>query len=116
MRHFQRLRPVPPEHGNIDAFTYIVPHLPTDTSTLLCIDIFLLMGWLYSLYMLCEASETVSDNSNGYIHDPTSTFEIYPPIAGTYSLAAAPTASAVRLQYIDVYMYDPLIYTTMGKG
>ena len=63
--------------------------------------------------MCYTASETVADVNNGYLLDPTSDFEIYPHAAGTYSLDPAPTASAVRLQYIDVYM-DDLSCATQG--
>ena len=56
--------------------------------------------------MLCAASETVADVSNSYLLDPTSAFTIYPPTAGPYFLAQSSTASASRLQYVDVYMND----------
>ena len=71
---------------DIGAFTYVVPPLPTDILTLLCIDLVLPMGWVNRPDMLCAASETVADVANGYLLDPTSAFEIYPPTAGTYSL------------------------------
>ena len=87
--------------------------LPTDTLTLLCIDLVLTMGWVNSPVMLCAVSETVADVDNGYLIDPTSAFGIYPPIAGTYSLDPAPTVSAARLQYIDVYR-DYLNLSTQG--
>ena len=63
--------------------------------------------------MFCAASETVTDVANGYLLDPTSTFETYPPTAGTYSLATSPTTSSARIQYIDVYM-DDLDFATKG--
>ena len=56
--------------------------------------------------MFCAASETVADVANGYLIDPTYAFKIYPPTAGTYSLAPSLTTSAARLQYVDVYMDD----------
>ena len=99
--------------GDIGTFTYVVPPLPTDTSTLLCIDLFLPMSWVNSPDMFCAASEIVADVSNGYLIDPTSAFTIYPPTAGTYSLAPSLTASAARIQYLDVYM-DDLNCATQG--
>ena len=71
------------------------------------------MGWVNSPDMFCVASETVSDKSNGYLLDPTSAFTIYLPTSGTYSLAPSKTASAARLQYVDVYM-DYLNCATQG--
>ena len=67
------------------------------------------MGWVKSPDMLCAASETDTDVDNGYLLDPTLAFEIYPPTAGTYSLATSPTSSAARIQFVDVYM-DNLNY------
>ena len=92
--------------ADIDDFTYVVTPLPTDISTLLCIDLVLPMGRVNSPDMLYAASETVSDVADGYLLDPTSSFEIYPPTAVTYSLDPSPPASAARLQYVDVYMED----------
>ena len=92
--------------ADIGAFTYIVPPLPSDIPTLLCIDFFLPMGWVNSTYMFYVASETGVGVDNGYLLDPTSAFEIYPPTSGTYSLATSPTSSAARLHYVDVYMDD----------
>ena len=92
--------------ADIGAFTYIVPPLPSDISTLLCIDFVLPMGWVNSTYMFYVASETGVGVDNGYLLDPTLAFEIYPPTSGTYSLAALPTSSAARLHYVDVYMDD----------
>ena len=54
--------------------------------------------------MVCASLETVAYFDNGYLLNPTSAFETYPPTAGTYSLAPSPTASATRIQYVDVYM------------
>ena len=56
--------------------------------------------------MIFAALGTVTDVANGYLINPTSDFEIYPPTACTYSLDPYPTASAARLQYVDVYMED----------
>ena len=71
------------------------------------------MGWVNSLDMFCASLETVVGIANGYLLDPISAFEIYPPTAGTYSLALSPTASAARLQYVDLYM-DDLHFFTQG--
>ena len=62
------------------------------------------MGWVNSPYMFCAAPEKIADVANGYLLYPTSAFKIYPPTAGTYSLAPTPTASTSRLQYVDFYM------------
>ena len=90
--------------ADISDFTYIVPPLPTDTSTLMCIDLVLPMGWVNSPYIFFLASETVADVANCYLLYPTSAFEIYLSTAGTYSLAPSPTSSTVNLQYVGVYM------------
>ena len=60
--------------ADIGAFTYIVPSLPTDTATLLCIDLVLSMRWVKSPDMFCAASETVTDIANGYLLNPTPAF------------------------------------------
>ena len=90
-----------------------MPPLPTYISTLLCIDLVLPMGWVNSPDMFCAASNTVADVANCYLLDPTSAFTVYPPTAGTYYLAPYPTASAARIQYVDVYM-DDLNCATQG--
>ena len=69
--HRYLLRP-----ADIGAFTYVVPPPPTETSTLLCIDLVLPMGWVNSTDIFCAASQTVADVANGYFLDPTSYFEI----------------------------------------
>ena len=56
--------------------------------------------------MFCKALVTVADVDNGYLLDSTSAFMIYPPTAGTCPLAPSLTASAARLQYVDVCMDD----------
>ena len=91
--------------GDIGTFAYVVPSLPTDIYILLCIDLV--------LPLFCASSETVADVANGYMLDPTSAFTIYPPTAGTYSLAPSPTASAARIQCVDIYM-DDLNCATQG--
>ena len=63
--------------------------------------------------MFCKSLETVADVDNGYLLEPTSALSIYPPTVVTYSLAPPPTASAVRITYVDVYM-DDLNYVTQG--
>ena len=100
--------------GEIGAFTYVVPPLPTEISTLLCIDLVIPMGWVNSPDTFCMASETIADVANGYLIDPTSSLTIYLPTAGTYSLALSLTAFASRLQYVDVYM-DELTCATQGN-
>ena len=84
----------------------LCPPLPTDISTLLCIDLVLPMGLVNFPDMLCASTETVADVDNGYLLGPTLVFEIYPPTAVTYSLDPSPTASASRLHYVDVYIDD----------
>ena len=49
--HQYLLRP-----GEIGSFTYVVPPLPTDISSLLCIYLVLPMGWFNSPYMFYAAS------------------------------------------------------------
>ena len=71
------------------------------------------MVWVNSPDMFCAASETVADMANGYILDPTSAFQIYPPTANKYSTAPSPTASSGRLQCTEVYM-DDLLSATQG--
>ena len=101
--------------ADIGAFTYVVPPPPpTDISTLLCIDLVLPMGWVNYPDMFCAALETVAGIDNGYLLNPTLAFEIYPAIAGTYSLATSLTSSTARIQYVDVYI-DNLNYTTEGN-
>ena len=50
--------------ADISTFTYVVPPLPTDTPTLMCIDLVLPMGWVNSPDMFCATSETVADVAN----------------------------------------------------
>ena len=88
----------PLQAAHIGAFTYVPPPLPSYTTILLCIDLVLPMGWLNSPDMFFAASETVADMANGYILDPTSAFQIYPPTANKYSTEPAPTASSDQLQ------------------
>ena len=99
--------------GGIGAFTYVFHPLPIDIFNLLCIDSVLPMGWVNSPELFFAASETFSNIANGYLLDPTSAFTVYPPTAGTYSLAPSPTSSVVRIQYVNVYM-DYLHFSTQG--
>ena len=97
--------------AHIGAFTYVVSPLPSDTPILPCINLVLPMVWVNSPDMFCAASETVADIANGYILDPTSDFQIYPPTSNKYSTAPAPTASSARLQCTEEYM-DYLLSAT----
>ena len=113
MGHLRRLPTVPPPPGVNWRLHLRCAPFPTDISTLLCIDLVLPMGWVYSPDMLCAAPETVSDVGNGYLLDPTSALTIYPSTAVTYYLDPYLTDSASRLQYVDVYMYE-LNFATQG--
>ena len=92
--------------AHIGAFTYVVPPLPSDTTILLFINLVLPMGWINSPDIFCAASETVAYMANGYILDPTSAFQIYPPAANKYYTEPAPIESSARLQCTEVYMDD----------
>ena len=73
------------------------------------------MGWVNSPDFFCSASETVADNANTYVVDPTSPFEIHPPIAEEYCTSAAPQLSPNRLKCINVYM-DDLLCAAQGDS
>ena len=65
------------------------------------------MGWLNLPDFICAASETVSNNANGYALDSASTFVAYPlPTDRVYKTANSSTASTNHLQYVDVYIDD----------
>ena len=73
---------------------------------LLCIDMVLPMGWVYSPNFFCAVSNIIIDNANGYALDPVSTFVVNPPASGAYKTTNGATASPNCLQYVDVCMDD----------
>ena len=99
--------------ADVGAFAYVVPPLPGDATTYLCVDLVLPMGWVNSPPFFCAASETAADLANVYLHDGTTTFVEYAPTKGAYSTSPSPTASAKRLQAVEVYM-DDLMGATQG--
>ena len=94
-------------------FTYVVPPLPGDATTYLCVDLVLPMGWVNSPPFLCAASETAADLANVYLADGDATFTEVPPTRGAYSTTPSPMASSKRLQAVDMYM-DDLMGATQG--
>ena len=99
--------------SNVGKFTYVVPPLTVDPSSLLCINMVLPIGWVKSPNFFYDASERVAYNENVYALDPGSTFVAYPPKYGAYKNNNGATASLNRLQYVDAYM-DDLICAHQG--
>ena len=85
-----------------------MPSLPDDPTVIICIDLVLPMVWVKSPNFFCSVSETVSNNSNSYALDSSSTLSVHSLTARAYYTADAKTASSGRLQYVDVYMDDLL--------
>ena len=50
-------------------FAYLVPPLPADETTELCVDLFIPMVWVNSLLFFCVASDMAADLANLYIAD-----------------------------------------------
>ena len=56
------------------AFAYVMPYLPADKTTYVCVDLVIPMGWVNSPPLLCAASEAAVDLSNLYITELSSSF------------------------------------------
>ena len=63
---------------HVTKFAYVITLVPYNNYRLICIDLVLPMGWVNFLYFFCFVSNTVTDNVNAYVLDPTSPFAIYP--------------------------------------
>ena len=94
-------------------FTYVVPPLPEDETTFICVELLIHMVWLNFLLLFCAASDTVEDMENIYIIDPSSSFTKYVPTSGSYYTLPSRTAYLVRLQGTYIYM-DDLMYVSQG--
>ena len=62
----------------IGKFACVVAHLPSKSTRLTCVNLLLLMVWVKSPHLFCSASETVTNNSNGYTLDPSPSFATPP--------------------------------------
>ena len=69
---------------DVGASVYVVPPLPTDETTFLCVELLIPMGWVKFTLLFCGASDTVEDLENLYIADPSSSFTKYGPTFGSY--------------------------------
>ena len=69
------------------------------------------MGWVDSPPFFCAASEPAADLANVYLHNGATSFSEYALTKGTYATSPSPTASAKRLQAVEVYMDDLMVAT-----
>ena len=66
-------------------FAYVVPPLPSDEKTYLCVDLEIPTGWVNISLLFCAASDTETYLENLYIADPSSSFIKYGPTSSSYS-------------------------------
>ena len=65
-------------------FTYVVPPLPADETTIISLELLIPMGRVKFPLLFCAASETVEDLEKLYIAYPSSSFTNYGPTSGSY--------------------------------
>ena len=93
------------------AFAYVVPPLPTDETTFICVELLIPMGWVKFPLLFCAASGMMEDMWNLYIVDPSSSFIKYGPTSVSYYTFPSRMAYPVHLQGTDIYM-DDLVFVT----
>ena len=94
-------------------FAYVVPPLPSDEKTYLCVDLAIPTGWVNTPPLFCAASDTETYLENLYIADPSSSFTKYGPTSNSYSTFPSHKNSPTCLQGADVYM-DNLMCVSQG--
>ena len=87
-------------------FACVVPPLPADETTFICVELLIPMGWVKFPLLFCAASETVDDMENLYISDPSSSFTKYGPTSGSYYNFPSCASSPASLQGTDINMND----------
>ena len=78
----------------VGTFSYIIAPLPKDPHPLLCIDLFLYMGWVNSPDVFYFASETDVALANEYIKDTNTHVPTYSPTVFIYCASPSPTVSS----------------------
>ena len=96
-------------------FTFVVLPILLYTESYLCVDLFLPMNWVNSHLFFCAASETAADMANVYLANPSTPWRSYAPTKDIYATAPKDTASANRLQKVEVYM-DYFMGMTQGDS
>ena len=91
------------------------PPIPEDPEIYLCVDLVLPMGWVNSPPYFCAASETAADLANTYLAKPQTPWRPYAPTKYIYATTPNNTASANRLQKVEVYM-DYFMGMTQGDS
>ena len=61
------------------AFAYVMPYLPADKTTYVCVDLVIPMGWVNFPQFFCMAYEMAADLENLSIVDPSSSLTKYGP-------------------------------------
>ena len=61
------------------SFAYVVPPLPADETTYLCVDLVIPIGWVNPSPLFCAESDTTAYLVNLYIADPSLSFKKYVP-------------------------------------
>ena len=95
------------------SFAYVVPPLPLDETTYLCVDLVIPIGWVNPPPIFCAASDMAVYLENLYIAEPSSPFNNYGPTSSSYSTFPYRTTSPACLQVTDVYM-DDLMCVSQG--
>ena len=98
---------------DVGGFTYVVPPLPEEEATFICVVLLIPMGWLNFTLLLCAESDTVEGIEKIYIIDPSSSFTKYVPTSGSYYTPPYRTAYPAHLQGTTLYM-DNLMYVSQG--
>ena len=65
------------------SFAYVVPPLPADETTYLCVDLVIPIDWVNPSPLFCAASDTAAYLVNLYIADPSLSFNKYGPTSSS---------------------------------
>ena len=89
----------------VGAFAYVVPSTPRDEGCIICINLFLPMGWVESPKFFCAFSETLTDVTNALVYTdlPVPSYGAISKIPAT---GPGPPHTPESLTRIDCYMGD----------
>ena len=74
--------------SQVGTFAYVVPSVPGNDITIICINLVLLMGWVDTPKFLCAFSETLTDMANALV-------DAEPPVPAYGDIYALPAIYTV---------------------
>ena len=91
--------------AQVGAFAYVIPSAPGDEGHIICINLFLPMGWSESPKFFCAFPETPIDMENTLV-DTDLPVPSYGAISEIPATRLGPTHTPKSLTHISCYIYD----------